>query len=99
MNTSRSEHQILILIARRPDLDTHDQNTLDRLCESPIDWDYLLTTARQHALLPLLHKHLNADLIPGYVRTALKRESVMNSQSVLYLTGKALEVQRLLNRH
>jgi hypothetical protein len=98
MNTSRLEHQILISIARR-DLDAHERNTLQVLLESPIDWDYLITTARQHALLPLLHKHANSDRIPGHVRSTLKRESVMNAQAVLFLTGKALEVQKLLKAH
>lgn len=98
MNTSRLEHEILILIARR-ELDAHQRNTLRDLLESPIDWDYLIATARQHALLPLLHRHANSDRIPSHVRSTLKRESVMNAQSVLYLTGKALEVQKLLNVH
>jgi hypothetical protein len=98
MKTSRLEQQILILIARR-DPGAHERKTLQVLLESPIDWDYLITTARQHALLPLLHKNANSDRIPGHVRSTLKRESVMNAQSVLYLAGKALEVQKLLNSH
>jgi putative nucleotidyltransferase-like protein len=98
MRTSRPEHQILICIAHR-DLDSREVNNLQRLFDSPIDWDYLITTARQHALLPLLHKHASSDRIPGHVRSTLKRESVMNAQSVLFLTGKALEVQKLLNAH
>ncbi len=98
MNTSRLEHQILLSIARRV-LDAHERNSLQVLLESPIDWDYLITTAHQHALLPLLHKHANSDRIPGHVRSTLKRESVMNAQTVLFLTGKALEVQKLLNAH
>jgi hypothetical protein len=98
MPAARTEHQILVCVARR-DLDAHERNALQVLLESPIDWDYLITTARQHALLPLLHKHANSDRIPGHVRSILKRESVMNAQSVLYLTGKALEVQKLLNAH
>ena len=98
MKPSRHEHQILTCIARR-DLNAHEEDTLRLLFESSIDWDYLLATARQHALLPLLHKHASSDRIPGYLRSALKRESVMNAQSVLYLTGKALEVHKLLSAH
>jgi hypothetical protein len=98
MRPLRPEHQILVCIARR-DLDSRDVNDLQLLLDSPIDWDYLITTARQHALLPLLHKHVNSDRIPGHVRSTLKRESVMNAQTVLFLTGKALEVQKLLNAH
>ena len=98
MNTSRVEHEILICIARR-ELYAYEENTLRVLLASAIDWDYLVTTARQHALLPLLHKHLKSDRIPASVRSALKRESVMNAQSVLYLTAKTLEVHKLLNEH
>jgi len=98
MTTFRPEQQILVCVARR-ELDAHERNTLRVLLESPIDWEYLVATARQHALLPLLHKHANFDRIPGHVRSTLKRESVMNAQSVLYLTGKALGVQKLLNAH
>jgi len=98
MNTSRPEHEILICIARR-DLGSRESDDLQGLMNSSIDWDYLLTTARQHALLPLLRKHANSDRMPGHVRSTLKRESVMNAQSVLYLTGKALEVQKLLSAH
>jgi hypothetical protein len=66
------------------------------------DWDYLLTTARQHGLIPLLHKQANqvaSDLIPSQFRSVLKRESVTNAQSVLHLVGKALKVQKLLMEH
>ena len=98
MGTSRPEHQILVCIARC-DLSAAEENALQLLFESQIDWDYLITTARQHALLPLLHRHANSDRIPGHVRSTLKRESVMNAQAVLFLTGKALEVQKLLNAH
>jgi hypothetical protein len=98
MKTPRVEHEILICIARR-ELGAHEENTLRRLLASSIDWDYLLTTARQHALLPLLQKHVQSACIPGSVRSALKRESVMNAQSVLYLIAKALEVHKLLSAH
>ena len=98
MKPSRPEHQILVSVARR-ELDADEQNNLQVLLDSPIDWDYLITTARQHALLPLLHKHANSDRIPGHVRSTLKRESVMNAQTVLFLTGKTLEVQKLLDAH
>jgi len=98
MNTFRPEHQILVAIARR-DLGPYEAHKLQTLITSSIDWEYLITTARQHALLPLLHKHANSDRMPGHVRSLLKRESVMNAQSILYLTGKALELVKLLNAH
>ncbi len=99
MNRSRPEHQIIVSIARR-DLGALEEDNLRRLLGPTIDWDYLLTTARRHGLLPLLHKHANhasGSQLPASVRSTLKRESVMNVQSVLYLLGKALEVQRLLS--
>ena len=65
----------------------------------PLDWDYLISTAFSHGLLPLLQKNLTsaaADLVPAQVLSRLKRESVANSQSVLHLIGKQLAAYRLL---
>src|SRR5690242_13479603 len=62
------------------------------------DWDYLIATASNHGLLPLLQKNLTTvtDLVPGHVLSRLKRESVANSQSVLHLIGKQLQAYRIL---
>lgn len=101
MNTPRPEHDILICVARR-ELSPIEASTLRRLSNSVIDWEYLLATARRHALLPLLHKHISiafGDNIPTQFRATLKREAVTNAQTTLHLIGKALRIQKLLGEH
>jgi hypothetical protein len=83
----RPENDLILSIARR-ELDPIRQN---------LHWDYLLSTARSHGLLPLLQKHLTTA--PPHVLSRLKRESVANSQTVLHLVGKQLRVYRLFKEH
>ena len=92
------EERLLLTIARR-ELEPRDVAELRELAREPLDWDYLIATAFNHGLLPLLQKNLAsaaADLVPAHVLSRLKRESVANSQSVLHLIGKQLAAYRLL---
>ena len=98
MNRER-EHQLLLAVARR---DATEVRQIAALVHGRLDWDYVLATAFNHGLVPLLQKHLTAaaaDLVPGQVLARLKRESVANSQSVLHLIGKQLKVYRTLQEH
>lgn len=101
MNASRPEHDILIAIARR-ELDPAENEKVNQLFKTDLDWDYLITAARHHGLLPLLHKNANAaasELLPSHVKTTLKQESVTNAQSVLYLTSQAVKVAKLFQKN
>ncbi|HSE19585.1 MAG TPA: nucleotidyltransferase family protein [Pyrinomonadaceae bacterium] len=87
------ENNLLLYSARR---DT-DRDQLRSLATRELDWDYVITVAYAHGLLPLLQKHLsNTDLVPAHVLSLLKRESVANSQNVLHLAGKQLKIYKLL---
>ena len=93
--TRRPEHEVLLCVARKH----ADQTRLRELLKRPFDWDYLLATANNHGLIPLLHKHLHAmdaDLVPIHIRSRLKHESVSNSQNALHLFGKQLKLHRAL---
>jgi hypothetical protein len=101
MKLPRPENDILVCVSRR-DPGPRELTKLRELVNSRIDWEYLLNNARQHGLIPLLHKHANnnlSDLIPGHFRSALKRESVTNAQSVLHLVSKTLKLQKLLTEN
>ena len=97
MNT-RPEHDLILHIALRD----ADSSELQRLASATHDWDYVITLAYAHGLLPLLNKHIvtaAADLVPTHVLARLKRESVANTQNVLHLTGKHLLIHQLFNEH
>jgi hypothetical protein len=96
MKNGRPEHDLLLCIARR---DTNPDQ-LRSLASRELDWDYVITVAYAHGLLPLLQKHLsNTDLVPAHILSLLKRESLANSQNVLHLVGKQLEIYKLFKAH
>lgn len=93
-----ADHNLILGIARRDS----DADHLRSLTSASIDWDYVITVAYAHGLLPLLHKHLTSaasDLVPAHVLSRLKRESVANSQNVLHLVGKQLRVYKLFKEN
>jgi Uncharacterised nucleotidyltransferase len=99
MNPGSPENTLITCIARR-EMDDDPRAELCRLLKNEINWDYLLTTAYAHGLLPLLHQHLSAVAgVPGHFMARLKRESVANSQNVLHLIGKQLKVYRLFKEN
>ena len=93
MNHSR-ENELLLSVMRREVSDT--------LLRQQMDWDYVVATARAHGLLPLLQKHMvsvAAGIVPGHVLSCLKREAVANSQSMLHLVGRQIQVFKLFQEH
>jgi Uncharacterised nucleotidyltransferase len=88
-------NNLLLYIARRD----VDPDHLRSLIKHDLDWDYLLSLAYAHGLLPLLHKHLATDLVPAHILSRLKRESVANSQNVLHLTGKQLRIYKVFQEN
>jgi hypothetical protein len=83
------ENELLFSVARCAVPDVRQQ----------LDWDYVVTTARAHGLLPLLQKYLTNTAAPGHVPSCLKREAVANSQSMLHLVGKQLRVYNAFQEH
>src|ERR1044072_1236129 len=84
------ENELLLSVARREVAPPVVQQ---------MDWEYVLTTARAHGLLPLLQKHLPGTAVPGHVLSRLKQEAVANSQTMLHLVGKQLRIYKLFQEH
>ena len=90
----RPEHEILFSIARR------EAEPLD--LKRPLDWEYLLATASEQGLQPLLQKHLflnKAEQIPSWLLSRLKLQSVSNLSNVLHLMGKQQQLFHLLQQN
>ena len=91
-------HEILFCVARR-ELDA-ERVKFRGLLTHVQDWEYLLAAASYHGLVPLLHKHVHAsgaDLVPVNALSRLRQHSLANTQNILHLLSKQLEVQRLLH--
>ena len=87
MIEKRSEHELLLRIARRERVEPGEA----------LNWDYVFALAYSHGLLPLLHNHLSSA--PSHFLARLKRESVANTQTTLHLIGKQIRLYKLFNEN
>lgn len=95
------ENELLLCIARR-ELRDDQRAELRRLANQPLDFDYLFSKAQTHGLLPLVQKHLTqsaSDFLPGHFLSRLKRETVANSQNMLHLLGRQLNLYKLFEEN
>src|SRR6266702_2332708 len=87
------ESELLLCCARtRPDDRTAER--IRALMFEPLDWDWLLRTARPHDMLPLLHRHLSAspENIPAPVLAALSDGFKVSIRQSLRLVGEMLQL-------
>lgn len=94
MTVGRPEEQILICVARRS-LDASGTEQLRRLLQEQLDWDYLLTKANHHCLIPLLYQHLSSvdpSAIPEPDMLRLQRDNEGNTKTSLFLTGELIKI-------
>jgi len=74
---------------------------LNSLLEQSLDWDWLVNTAQEHRVLPVIYKRLSdfPDRVPTPVLTALQTRYKRSSEFNLGLTGKLLKLLTLLREH
>lgn len=98
--TGRTEHELLIrcLRARR---DAQTDARIRKLLREPIDWEYLLRTAGEHGVLPLVSWRLGSfpELIPEDVLESLRSIVQHNKLRNLLLAGELVKLLDLFRRH
>jgi Uncharacterised nucleotidyltransferase len=98
---ARPEDQILICVAHRS-LDVAARASLRQLLRRDLDWNYLLSMAQRHRVVPSLHHHLVSvypEAIPPQVSSRLEQLNYENTRSNLLLTGELLKLIGLLEAH
>lgn len=97
----RPEDDVLIHCARV--LRTPEGNgRIGALIEGPLDWDYLLKSADEHGVTPLLYRRLGEgfeDRVPGTVFDRLRGDFRANKLRNLFLAGKLIELYHLFERN
>jgi hypothetical protein len=94
MPAARPEIELLICLAR-PTLDVTTAEQVRRLLQPGLDWQYLLSLAHRHGLVPLLHYHLNrldSLTVPKQAMSQLQDDNHENARSSLFLTGELLKL-------
>lgn len=85
----------LILLCARTAVDTHSRSKIQALLKLPINWERLVSLAREHLVTQLLFWHLKefAELVPPSIMEQLYIEFHSNLRRNLYLTN---ELHRVL---
>jgi hypothetical protein len=94
---TRSEIKLLLCCSRTcitPEI----AERIINLVQENLDWTYLLKTAQQHRVMPLLHQSLNAvcpETVPQSIRDRLRISFHLNTIHNLFLTEELLRLVEL----
>ncbi|WHZ28349.1 MAG: hypothetical protein OJF51_003147 [Nitrospira sp.] len=92
----------LLLSCADTSIDTKRAERIRRLLRIDLDWDYLLQTAGQHGVLPLLSRNLRLISPTGVPQTILEQlhhHFRTNAARNLFLTDELLKLLKLLEAH
>lgn len=85
----------LLLCCSRTKLDASIKKQINLLVQQDIDWDYLISLAAKHGVLPLLFNSLNntcPEIIPKEILSKLRCYFQSNVQRNLLLTSQLLKI-------
>ncbi len=100
--TSTRPEDALLLCCARVCTDAERSERIRALLQHDLDWEYLLSMAQRHALIPLLFRHLNTtcpEAVPSTPWQQLRQRFHSNARRNLSLTGELLKLLRLLATH
>ena len=85
----------LLLLCARTRVNSETAAKVETLVQEGIDWNYLLETAQEHGVMPLLYWNLNATCPEAVLRTTLDRlRSYLhtNAQRNVFMAGELLRL-------
>ncbi|MFQ5849219.1 MAG: nucleotidyltransferase family protein [Candidatus Binatia bacterium] len=92
----------LLLCCARTWMDSEKAACIRALLQHDLDWAYLLRTAHQHGMAPLLYWHLNAtclEAVPKDTLDQLRDHFDNNGRRNLFLTGELLKLLNLFEAY
>lgn len=98
----RSAEAELLLCCARTQVDDETAARIQDLVETQLDWSSLLQIAKEHMVLPLLHRTLSEvapNAAPSAVQDRLRAEFHANVRNSLYLTNELLDLLELFGEH
>ena len=94
---ARVENELLLLCART-NASEESAGRIRTLAAGELSWDYLFLLAQRHAVLPLLHRQLNAnagELLPLDFRKKLGAKFRENATRNILLAGELMRIVKL----
>jgi putative nucleotidyltransferase-like protein len=92
----------LLLCCARARVDAESAEQMSTLLQQHLDWPFLMQTALQHGVMPLLYQHLSTmcpEAIPTAALKQLREHFHRNAGYNLFLTRELLMVLHLLETH
>lgn len=92
----------LLLCCARTHIDTLTAERIKTLLQQDINWEYLLQTALQHRVMPLLYRSLNTtcpEAVPQATLEHLRNLFYTKAQHNLFLTSELLKILNLFEAH
>jgi hypothetical protein len=92
----RDEYRLLLLCARTR-VDSQQRKQIRALARKPLDWNFVLTKAQPHALIPLMYRNLSqfcADVIPSSALRQLASDNQVNAERNRKNTAEMIRVLR-----
>jgi hypothetical protein len=97
----RPEEQLLLACARTI-IDAATAERIRTLSDGNIDWQYTLTQATLHRIVPLVCQSLSeicSEQVPAEVLKQMREHSSFSARYNLYRTGELIKLQRLFERN
>ncbi len=96
----RPEHKLLLNCIQHT-INSERTSDMRALIERGVEWQYLLTTALQHGVMPVLYRSLNRypDAVPTEVFNQLRRQFHINTGRNLFMTTELLKLLDLFTTH
>lgn len=100
--SDRPEIQLLLYCARPVMDDELAECIKDFLLHTDLDWDYLLQTAEEHGVMPLLYQSLSTnfpELVPQPILEKLQRFFHLNALRNKFLTNELIKLLELFENN
>jgi hypothetical protein len=98
--TTHHDERELLLLCARTSADSQTEARITELLQQAVDWDFLIPTAHQHRVLPLLHRRLTRgafDSLPESAVNRLRNAFQANARRNLFLTAELFRVMDTLS--
>lgn len=95
---ARQREQHLLLACARRSVDVPTAERIRVLLDTDLDWEYVIQTATEHRVLPLVYHTLAAlcpEAIPAEQHAGLRQYAHLTAQRNLFLMGELIKILRL----
>jgi Uncharacterised nucleotidyltransferase len=99
---SHSREFELLRLTARTTIDSQTRERIGSLVDTAIDWNFLVQTAHEHRVLPLIYRTFAdgfSDRVPKHAMERLRKAFYANAKRNLFLTAELFQVLMTFEQH